>query len=159
MNLKGYRGNKRNGKGKKTIESSKLETPQDRKSNFEPIYLMNETEKRAINQSDIEKLEALKIEETKEKLAQDYFMFSYCCSSINFMDFAKIKVSQVSTLEGKTFLTYFRSKSKKLKNIQLIPKALTIFKSYSIDKEKDDYLFAVLDKETHIEPKTIYNRI
>ena len=122
-------------------------------------HLKNETIKRAISQSDIKKLEALKIEDPKEKLAQDYFMFSYYCSGINFMDFAKIKVSQVSTLEGNTFLVYFRSKSKKLMNIQLVPQALAIFERYGMDKEKDDYLFTVLDKETHIEPKTIYNRI
>ena len=72
---------------------------------------MNETIKRAISKSGIKNFETLKIEDPKEKLAQDYFMFSYYCSGINFMDFAKIKVSQVSTLEGDTFLTYFRSLS------------------------------------------------
>jgi site-specific recombinase XerD len=122
-------------------------------------HMKNETVKRAISQQDIKNLEAQDTENPKERMAQNYFMFSYYCSGINFMDFAKIKVSQVSTLEGNTFLVYFRSKSKKLMNIQLVPQALAIFKRYSMDKEKDDYLFTVLDKETHIEPKTVYNRI
>jgi site-specific recombinase XerD len=122
-------------------------------------HLKNETAKRAISQKDIKILEALETANEKERLAQDYFLFSYYCSGINFMDFAKFKVSQIHTLDGKSFLSYFRSKSKKLMNIQLVPQALEIIERYVANKENDDYLFPVLDKEIHKLPKTIFNRI
>ena len=122
-------------------------------------HLKNETAKRAISQQHIKILEALETANPKERLAQDYFLFSYYCSGINFMDFAKFKVSQIHILEGKSFLSYFRSKSKKLMNIQLVPQASEIIERYVTNKENDDYLFPVLDKEIHKLPKTIANRI
>ncbi len=122
-------------------------------------HLKNETIKRAISQKDVKKLEALECEDSKEKLAQDFFMFSYYCSGINFMDFAKIKVSQIQNQENKSFLTYFRSKSKKLMNVQLVPQAQAIANYYSEGKTDEDYLFSVLDLLKHDTPKKIANRI
>ncbi len=75
------------------------------------------------------------------------------------MDFAKLKVSQVNALGDKFFLSYFRSKSKKLMNIQLVPQALEIFMLYSYNKGQDDFLFPILLKGQHEKPKTIHNRI
>ncbi|WP_341228405.1 site-specific integrase [uncultured Arcticibacterium sp.] len=128
-------------------------------TNYSISHLKNETDKRAISQTEVKKLEALEITHPKEKLAQDFFMFSYYCSGMNFMDFAKIEVSQVYTIEGKSFLSYTRSKTKKLLNVQLVPQALDIFQRYNEYKESNDYIFPVLDKARHIEPKSIANRI
>ena len=73
-----------------------------------------------------------------ECLAIDVFVFSYLNAGINFIDIAKLKLSNIV----ESHLIYNREKTKKLINTPLQPKALEIIAKYQSDKSP--YLFPIL---------------
>lgn len=123
-------------------------------------HLKNETEKKAITQAEIKKIEALEVSNDKYlQLAQDFFMFSYYCSGINFIDFAQLKWLNISIRNDNYHLHYVRSKTKKGISVQLNYQAKAILFKYGDISLKDVYIFPVLDAKRHHTPVSISNRV
>ena len=128
-------------------------------SEYSIAHLKNETAKRAISKVEMKNIESLKLDNPKQRLAQDFFLFSYYCSGMNFKDFAHLKFSNLEKQGDNDFIIYTRSKTQKLMSIQLVPQALEIIERYALHKSTDDYIFPILDKDVHQKPITIDNRI
>jgi integrase len=143
----------------KAIKDKFIDKAKNPFNDYSISHLKNETVKRAITQSQIKKIESLMLKDPKQQLAQDYFMFSYYCSGMNFKDFAHLKLSNIEDNGGNAFVIYTRSKTQKLMSIQLVPQVLEIISRYNSYKEEDDYIFPVLDRRVHIKPISIDNRI
>lgn len=84
--------------------------------------LNRQTSKRAITKKDVMKIMRYQDKSDMECLAIDVFVFSYLNAGINFIDIAKLKLSNIV----ESHLIYNREKTKKLINIPLQPKALEI---------------------------------
>jgi site-specific recombinase XerD len=143
----------------KAIKDKFIDKAKNPFNDYSISHLKNETVKRAITQSQIKKIESLMLKDPKQQLAQDYFMFSYYCSGMNFKDFAHLKLSNIEDNGGNAFVIYKRSKTQKLMSIQLVPQVLEIISRYNSYKEEADYIFPVLDRRVHIKPISIDNRI
>ena len=115
------------------------------------------TRKRALDKLDIKKIEEVKLEpESSIFHAKNYFLFSFYCRGLNFIDLANLKWS---SLKGDR-LNYTRKKTKEYFNIALLGPAKDILKYY---KElyydgPDSYIFPILN-EKHKTPASIDNRI
>ena len=97
-----------------------------------------QTSKRAITKKDVMKIMRYQGKSDMECLAIDVFVFSYLNAGINFIDIAKLKLSNIV----ESHLIYNREKTKKLINTPLQPKALEIIAKYQSDKSP--YLFPIL---------------
>jgi integrase len=143
----------------KAISDGLLEEDKNPFKKFSFAHLKNETAKRAISKTEIKVLEALEITgNDKKKLAQDFFMWSYYTHGQNFKDFAELKGENIQIKDGKYIMIYFRSKTKKIFTIQLLPQAIEIYNRYYSGDSKQ-YIFPILDNKTHIKPLSINNRI
>ncbi|MBO0952023.1 site-specific integrase [Fibrella forsythiae] len=89
--------------------------------------------------------------------AKNYFLFSYYCRGINFIDMALLKRSNVKA--GR--IQYSRRKTKELFTINLLKPAQEILDLYrpSITPSEDGYIFPILRIDFHISPVQIDNRI
>lgn len=143
----------------KAIKDKYLNKVQNPFTDYSIAHLKNETVKRAITRDEIKRIEKLEVNDPKQQLAQDFFMFSYYCSGMNFKDFAQLKLKNVEKIDKNMFVIYTRSKTKKLMSVQLVPQALEIINRYKPHKGDQDYIFPILYKDTHISPITIDNRI
>jgi integrase len=134
------------------------------KSDYDPFkdfsfakYRHIKTRKRALDRSEIKKIEKLKLEpESSSFHAKNYFLFSFYCRGLNFIDMAHLKWS---SLKGDR-LNYTRKKTKEYFNIALLDPAKDILKYYK-DLYYDgieSYIFPILN-EKHKSPATIDNRI
>lgn len=120
-------------------------------------YKKIKTRKRAVKFDYIKALEDISYEETDFKfIAQKYFLFIYYARGINFIDVAKVKKGDI---EGE-YIHYKRSKSGRMYDFKLHPKALAIiefFKEYSIQSDAG-YVFPVLFQQ-HDTPRKIKSRV
>lgn len=116
------------------------------------------TQKRAITKDEVKKIEALVFKKgSSEFEAQQYFLFSYYGQGINFVDVAHLK--WVNLIDGRIY--YKRAKTGTELNFKLPAPALKIIEFWRISKNppKDDYIFSILNKSTHITPTQQHNRI
>jgi integrase len=116
------------------------------------------TQKRAITKEEIKKIENLSFKQgSSEFEAQQYFFFSYYGQGINFVDIAYLKWSNL--INNRIF--YKRAKTGIELNFKVPVPALKIIGFWRISENppKDDYIFSVLNKLTHITPTQQHNRI
>lgn len=126
---------------------------------FKVARLRNETKKRAISKADVKKIEALQcVEHSRLFHSRHFFLFSFYCSGINFVDVALLQWSNFKEYGDKVILTYTRRKTDKNFVIQLLPPAIEILNFYKANKT-GDYVFPYLDKEKHNTPLSIENRL
>lgn len=118
-----------------------------------------QTRKRAITKDDILTLSVLPLPKTKSpytELSRDLFLFSYFSAGINFKDIAMLRYGDV--VDNTIF--YCRKKTKKKMACRLLPQAQTIIHKYiQANKEDDDYIFPILDKNRHKTVIQIANRL
>jgi site-specific recombinase XerD len=99
------------------------------------------TSKRAIvkaNISDIKNLDLSKQPDLQK--ARDYFMFSFYCRGMSFVDMAHLKVSNIS--DGRIY--YARNKTNQKFTIKITPQIQEIIDKYSDLKIKDSYIFPII---------------
>jgi site-specific recombinase XerD len=145
----------------KAIESEIIGKDENPFAEYSISHLKNETEKRAISKEDIRKLENIEtLFNSQLSLAQDFFMFSYYSSGTNFKDLALLKWKNLKIIQEDIIMEYVRSKTGKKMTIKLPPKAVDIINKYkSLTYGTENYIFPFLDKNTHIKPMTIANRL
>jgi site-specific recombinase XerD len=115
------------------------------------------TAKRAISKEDIQKISKLKFENgTSLFNSKNYFLFSYYCRGINFIDMAFLKWENIN--HGR--LTYIRKKTKENFTIEILKPALNILKFYQKKylPSKLNYVFPILN-EKYETAKSIDGRI
>jgi len=120
--------------------------------------LSSETSKRALTKEQMLKIVALKLEsDSKLIISKDIFLFSYYNRGINFKDIALLQWSDIKEER----MIYSRAKTGKAYNIGLLKPAIVILNKYKkiTGGKKDDYIFPILNKEKHITPQQIHNRI
>ena len=117
------------------------------------------TRKRAISKEEIGKIADLKPETTRLRLARDLFVFSYYGAGINFVDMAYLTWGDVNN--GR--LRYERKKTGHLFNFKLSETANAILDFYrplpGRGRGTEDYVFPILDRQRHLTPKKVDNRI
>lgn len=126
---------------------------------FKVARLKNDTKKRAISKGDVKKIEGLQlVEHSRLFHSQNFFLFSFYCLGINFVDVARLQWSNFKEQDDKVILYYVRSKTSKLFRIQLLPPAIKILNFYKANKT-GDYVFPYLDKDIHNNAVSIDNRL
>jgi integrase len=130
---------------------------------FPIAYLSkDEVEHRALDKSSLKALLSYKAEQGSLKfLAMAYFTFSYYCWGMNFTDIAHLKWKNIYS--GR--LTYNRSKTNKLYNIELLEPALKILEYFKIRRYgqggtpiDEDFVFPIIDPAVHNTPEKLKNR-
>ena len=109
--------------------------------------LHEETAKRSLTKSDVERVIAYKSTNRYMRLPIDIFAFTYYCGGINFIDIANLTPANI--IEGK--LVYKRHKTSKLIKIPLQQQAIELIKKYH--RKDSPYLFPILSDfhETEIQ--------
>lgn len=145
----------------KAIDQEILGKEENPFSDYSISHLKNETEKRAISKEDVRKIENITtMTNSQISLAQDFFMFSYYSSGTNFKDVALLKWKNLRFEQDGIIMDYVRSKTGKKMTIPLPPKAADIINKYkSLTFGNENYIFTFLDKNIHIKPITIDNRL
>ena len=112
---------------------------------FEEYKIKNtKTQKRALSKDEIKKIRDANLDgKPGQERARDYFMFSFYCMGMSFVDVAHLKVKNIT----KGRLYYSRLKTSQLYNFELLPPALEIIKKYSDLKDKEAYIFPILNPE------------
>ena len=100
--------------------------------------LHEETAKRSLAKSDVERVIAYKSTNRYMRFPIDIFAFTYYCGGINFIDIANLTPANI--IEGK--LVYKRHKTSKLIKIPLQPQAIELIKKYH--RKNNPYLFPIL---------------
>ena len=116
------------------------------------------TQKRAISKRDVKKIERLSVApESNLYNAQQYFLFSYYGSGINFRDMAFLKWSDIE----KGRVSYTRAKTGNLIQFKLLAPAKAILDHYrpKTPYSKEDYIFPMLDKRVHRTPVEIHRQL
>ncbi len=114
------------------------------------------TQKRAITKEDVYKLIAVDVEEGSYPFhAKNFFLFSYYCSGMNFIDVANLSWSDINS---KGILHYERIKTGDIFDIKLLEPAIKILDYYRQFKS-DNYIFPFLDKKKHTTPVMVDNRL
>lgn len=135
------------------------------KANYDPFkdfgfskYRRIRTTKRALTKEQINRIATYPCQ-TNGYLyhAKNYFMFSYYNRGINFIDMAHLQWSNI--INGR--LTYTRRKTKETFSIKLLKPSLDIIQQYSKAEVQnpDAYIFPILNKDIHITPRQIDDRI
>jgi len=114
--------------------------------------LHEETAKRALTKSDIQKIIDYNSNKSHVQLAIDIFTFTYFMGGINFVDIAFLTKENI--IENQ--LIYSRKKTGKLIKLPLQPKALEII--YKYQNHENKYLFPILFNY-HITEQQTANRI
>jgi site-specific recombinase XerD len=115
------------------------------------------TVKRTLSTSEIAKIKELKFETDSSLFhAHNYFIFSYYCRGINFIDMAKLRWNNI---QGNRLL-YIRSKSKTPFSIELLDPVLNILSYYKENyfQGAESYIFPILN-ESYETAKSIDTRI
>lgn len=103
---------------------------------------IEKTEKRAINEKYIHKLEELDVRKTPGlSLAKDLFLFCFFARGMAFIDLAHLTSKNI---HGK-YLIYVRRKTGQILKIELLPVMLKILKKYQ--RPGQHYLFPILKRE------------
>lgn len=111
-----------------------------------------ETKRRALQHSDLQKLLNYSPETASETRALDYFFISYYLRGMNFSDMAHCTVGQIR--DG--LLHYTRLKTKKHFTLRLPSAVLPIIEKYAAAKSPNDYLLPIITKT---KPQDIYTEI
>lgn len=126
---------------------------------FKVSKLKNTTQKRAIPKDEVLKIKALDIVEGSRLYnTRNFFLFSFYCSGMNFVDVAKLEWSNIHTKNDIVLLSYVRSKTKKQFNFQLLQPAIEILNYYRTFR-LENFVFPYLDKNKHNTPISIDNRL
>ncbi len=114
------------------------------------------TKKRALRKNEIKLIESQRYKKGSSIYnAQKYFMFSFYCRGINFIDMSFLKWEDLKNNR----LEYIRKKTKKRLTIGLLEPAIKIleyYKEHNYDGE-DGYIFPIL-KRTYITSKSVENK-
>jgi integrase len=116
------------------------------------------TEKRAMSKEDLQKVIALPLNlRSKLHVARDLFLFSYYGRGMNLSDMANLKWKQIV----KDRVVYTRLKTGKLMQFKLLAPATEILERYRelSGGQAEDFVFPILDKNVHVTPEQIANRI
>jgi len=116
------------------------------------------TQKRAMSREDLQQIIALPLEaDSKLQVARDYFLFSYYGQGMNFRDISSLKWKQIV----KDRVVYTRLKTGKMMQFKLLAPALEILARYrkQTSGQAEDFVFPILNKNEHITPQKISNRI
>lgn len=117
--------------------------------------LKSDVSKRAISHDAIKALGNLDLSKHTHLIdSRNYFMFSFYCMGINFIDLSQLRWSDVEC--GR--IQYTRSKTSKKFNFKMLEPTIEILKYYK-DGTTDDYVFPILHTERHATPVSINNRI
>lgn len=126
--------------------------------NYKISNLNTKTVKRAITKTELELLRDYCVDKNlREYHSLNYFMFSYYCLGINFSDLAMLKWQNIQNNR----LSYVRLKTGKPYSFLLLEPALKILEIYrqELNRGGDNYIFPILDAESHKTPESINNRI
>ena len=124
-------------------------------SDFKISKFNTQTEKRAINWTDMQKIIDLDIPKESDLYdTQQIFIFSYFAWGINFTDIATLEWSDLKS----NVLKYTRSKNGRSYTIPLIVEAMNILDNYR-QYRSDDYIFPILYKKRHKTATSSHNRI
>ena len=117
--------------------------------------LHEETAKRSLAKSDVERVIAYKSTNRYMRFPIDIFAFTYYCGGINFIDIANLTPANI--IEGK--LVYKRHKTNKLIKIPLQPQAIELIKKYH--RKDSPYLFPILSDfhETEIQKSNRIHKV
>lgn len=121
-------------------------------------HLSTKTIKRAISKAEIELIRNFACEPGSQlHRSKNIFLFSYYNRGINFSDIAMLKWDNIKANR----LTYTRLKTDKYYNILLLDPALEILAFYrdSNYRDKDSYIFPILDEHRHNTPVSIQNLV
>lgn len=111
------------------------------------------TNKRAISISAINKIEELVFEPDHPlHRTHDYFLFSFYMRGMPFTDLAHLKLENI--VDGR--IVFNRQKNDKPYNVKIIDEAQRILDKYTGNKQKDEYVFPIIDRTT---PKEIYKDV
>lgn len=116
------------------------------------------TQKRAMTKEDIRKLAELSIvSDSHLYISQQYFLFSYYGQGMNFRDIAFLKWGDIR--EDRVF--YKRTKTGQMMQFKLLAPAQAIVDQYrpQTPYNKEDYVFPILDRDVHLAPTQIDNRL
>ena len=121
---------------------------------FDEYKIKNsKTQKRALTKEEIIKIRDMNLKgKLAHEKARDFFMFSFYCMGMAFVDVAYLKVKNI--VKGR--LHYSRQKTSQLYNFELVPPAMELIKKYSDLKNPEDYIFPIIDLE-HPLPYKSYN--
>jgi len=105
-----------------------------------------ETVKRALRKSDIEKIYSMKIKKgTRLWHSRNYFLFGYLCQGINFTDLAQLRWDENIYNDR---ITYRRQKTRKLFSIKIQGKLAEILDYYKIKfTNRDGFIFPILSRD------------
>ena len=105
-----------------------------------------ETIKRALRKSDIEKIYSMKIEKgTRLWHSRNLFLFGYLCQGINFTDLVKLRWDENIHLDR---ITYRRQKTRKLFSIKVQGKLAEILDYYRNEfTSPDGFIFPILNRD------------
>ena len=117
--------------------------------------LHEETAKRSLSKSDVERIIAYKSTNRYMRFPIDIFAFTYYSGGINFIDIANLTPANI--IEGK--LVYKRHKTSKLIKIPLQPQAIELIKKYH--RKDCPYLFPILSDfhETEIQKSNRIHKV
>ena len=117
--------------------------------------LHEETAKRSLTKSDVERVIAYKSTNRYMRFPIDIFAFTYYCGGINFIDIANLTPANI--IDGK--LVYKRHKTSKLIKIPLQPQAIELIKKYH--RKDSPYLFPILSDfhETEIQKSNRIHKV
>jgi integrase len=109
-----------------------------------------ETVKRAISKSDLLKIYNHEIEPGQKGFdSKNYWLFSYFCYGLNFIDVAKLEPKNIVTDEEQKLLVYTRTKTKRIVRVPLSEPALNIIAIYKNQNFGSKYIFPILNPEIH----------
>lgn len=128
-------------------------------NNYNTSQLKEETVKRAISKADIQRIIDFDIttipkhQHSLLQLSKDLFLFSYLGCGINMIDMAFLRKDNI--VDGRVI--YKRHKTKKHISFTLQTQAIEIVNKYvQVDR---DYIFPIIDDDTHITLQQKYRRI
>jgi integrase/recombinase XerD len=105
------------------------------------------TQKRAISKDSIKQIKKLKLpENSPEWHARNYFLFSFYCRGMNFVDMAHIKKSNIINERVEYIRRKTMRKNAKSFSISMTPQIAQIIDLYAAHKEQDEYIFPIIDR-------------
>lgn len=144
----------------KAVKEGRIAVKQNPFTLYQVGSLWIKTRKRAIGKEDIQRLIDLDIpfnyRSSYKQLAKDLFLFSYFTAGMNFNDMARLHYKDI--INGRVY--YARHKTQKLLSCKLPEQAQEIIGRYANPGcTPEDYIFPILDRQTHVTERQIFNRI
>lgn len=123
--------------------------------NYKIGSLNTVTQKRALNRAQITAIEKLKLPiDSQRSFAKNIFLFSYYSMGTNFVDIAELTKKNIVNEQ----LQYTRTKTHKLYNTPLHPKAKIIL-NYYLSIQTDKYIFPIYSEQSHKTAQQKANRL